>query len=185
MSDSDHVSIAMLRISQANATNRSRHSVRWPLLLPCPIKTNTKYWFTISSVVAAWSRRSRSSVPPTRIGPNIAGSSSRSAAATCTRQGVSVAIVDLVTTRNFNLYADLLALIGVKDPMLGAEPPSIYASACRWRIPKKSAVLEAWSYKLEIGQPLPTLPIWLADDFRVPLELEPCYEETCRVLRIP
>jgi Protein of unknown function (DUF4058) len=101
------------------------------------------------------------------------------------RQGVSVAIVDLVTTRNFNLYADLLALIGVEDPMLGAEPPSIYASACRWRVPKKSAILEAWSYKLEIGLPLPTLPIWLSDDFRVPLELEPCYEETCRILRIP
>ena len=82
------------------------------------------------------------------------------------RQGVSVAIVDLVTTRKFNLYTDLLAVIGIEDPMLGTKPPSIYASACRWRIPKKSAVLEAWSYKLEIGQPLPTLPIWLADGLR-------------------
>jgi Protein of unknown function (DUF4058) len=101
------------------------------------------------------------------------------------RQGVSVAIVDLVTTRNFDLYADLLALIGIEDPKLGTEPPSIYASACRWTIPKRSPIFEAWSYRLEIGQPLPTLPIWLSDEFRVPLELEPCYEETCRILRIP
>jgi hypothetical protein len=101
------------------------------------------------------------------------------------QQGVSVAIVDLVTTRNFNLYADLLALIGVTDPKLGAEPASTYASACRWTKPGNSPILEAWSYTLEIGQPLPTLPIWLADNFRVPLELEPCYEETCRILRIP
>jgi hypothetical protein len=31
---------------------------------------------------------------------------------------------------------------------------------------------------------LPTLPLWLADDFAVPLELEASYEDTCRALRI-
>jgi hypothetical protein len=101
------------------------------------------------------------------------------------KNGVSVAIVDLVTTRNFNLYADLLTLIGVEDPQFGAEPPSIYASACRWTISGNSAVLQAWSYPLAVGQPLPTLPIWLAENLRVLLELEPCYEETCRILSIP
>src|SRR5207253_4402851 len=42
---------------------------------------------------------------------------------------VSVTIVDLVTTRDCNLYAELLDLIGQTDPMLGAEPPSVYAVA--------------------------------------------------------
>jgi hypothetical protein len=37
---------------------------------------------------------------------------------------------------------------------------------------------------LEVGRPLPTLPLWLADDRAVPLDLEGTYEETCRVLRI-
>jgi len=35
------------------------------------------------------------------------------------------------------------------------------------------------------GQPLPTLPLWLADNLAVPLELAECYEEPCRNLRIP
>ena len=35
-----------------------------------------------------------------------------------------------------------------------------------------------------LGQPLPTLPLWLADNLAVPLELETSYEETCRILRI-
>ena len=35
-----------------------------------------------------------------------------------------------------------------------------------------------------LGQPLPTLPLWLAENLAVPLELEAGYEETCRVLRI-
>src|SRR5262249_25485458 len=45
------------------------------------------------------------------------------------RQHVSVAIVDLVTTRQFNLYGDLLDLIGHTDPSLVPEPPPLYAAA--------------------------------------------------------
>ena len=39
------------------------------------------------------------------------------------RDSVSVTIVDLVTTRNFNLYADLMEFIGQTDPSLADEPP--------------------------------------------------------------
>ena len=35
-----------------------------------------------------------------------------------------------------------------------------------------------------VGQPLPTLPLWLSEELFVPVELEASYEETCRVLRI-
>ena len=41
------------------------------------------------------------------------------------QQHVSVAIVDVVTTRQFNLYADLLELIGEADPSLVPEPPPL------------------------------------------------------------
>jgi hypothetical protein len=44
--------------------------------------------------------------------------------------------------------------------------------------------LEGWHRPLAIGQPLPTLPHWLADDLAVDLDLEASYEATCRVLRI-
>jgi hypothetical protein len=101
------------------------------------------------------------------------------------RQHVCVAIVDVVTTRQFNLYGDLLDLIGQVDPSLAPEPPALYAAACRWRRAGDSPRLETWAHTLAIGQPLPTLPLWLADDFAVPLELEASYEETCRILRIP
>jgi hypothetical protein len=101
------------------------------------------------------------------------------------REQVSVAIVDVVTTRQFNLYSDLLELIGQADPSLAAPAPSLYAAACRWRRRADSGRLETWANALAIGQPLPTLPLWLADNLSVPLELEATYEETCRVLRIP
>jgi len=101
------------------------------------------------------------------------------------QQHVSVAIVDVVTTRQFNLYADLLELIGQADPSLAPAPSPVYTAACRWRREGDAPRLETWAHALAVGQPLPTLPLWLADNLAVPLELEASYEETCRILRIP
>jgi hypothetical protein len=105
--------------------------------------------------------------------------------ATLLREGVSVTIVDLVTTRHFNLYSELMEFIGQADPSLGDELPAIYAVACRWVRREKGGLLETWLNPLAIGQPLPTLPLWIADNYSIPLELEPSYEETCQILRIP
>jgi hypothetical protein len=100
------------------------------------------------------------------------------------QQRVSVAIVDVVTTRNFNLYGELLEFLGQTDPSLAPQPPTLYAVACRSTRKAEPWLLEVWAHPLELGQPLPTLPLWLADNFAVPLELDASYEETCRILRI-
>ncbi len=102
---------------------------------------------------------------------------------------VSVTIVDLVTIRSNNLYAELLDFIGKNDPALGDTPPATYAVACRATKrdtkPGEDWQLESWFESLHIHKPLPRLPLWLADNFSIPLDLEESYEETCRVLRIP
>ena len=103
---------------------------------------------------------------------------------TLLHQGVSVTIVDLVTLRGFNLYGDLLDLIGQTDPLLSPEPPGIYAVACRWRRQANQPFLETWNRPLTLGEPLPTLPLWLSADLAIPLNLESSYEQTCRDLRI-
>jgi len=100
------------------------------------------------------------------------------------QQQVSVTIVDVVTTRESNLYAELIEFLGQKDPSLGTRPSSTYAVACRGTRPRKRWLLEGWHRPLALGQPLPNLPLWLADDLAVDLDLERSYEETCRVLRI-
>jgi hypothetical protein len=101
------------------------------------------------------------------------------------QKGVCVSIVDLVSVKQFNLYADLLELIGHADPALGVEPPHMYAVTLRGRKRvKKRPLLESWSYPLKLGHPLPPLPIWLDVDLGVLLELESTYEDTCRVLHI-
>jgi hypothetical protein len=101
------------------------------------------------------------------------------------REGVSVVVVDIVTTRTPNLYAELLEQIGVTDPALEPEPPLLYAAACRLSRRDDAWWLETWTYALRVGQPLPTLPLWLADALAVPLELEDSYEQSCALLGIP
>jgi hypothetical protein len=101
------------------------------------------------------------------------------------QKGVAVSVIDLVTVRQFNLYAELLAMIGHADPTLGTPPPALYAASCRWVERGKRTILEAWSHVLPLGQPLPTLPLWLSEDRAVPLNLEQSYEQACSDLWIP
>jgi hypothetical protein len=101
------------------------------------------------------------------------------------QQGVSVSLVDLVSIRQANLYADLLRLLRRADSTLGATSPYLYAVTLRSRKPPKGKqLLDAWFYPMIVGQPLPSLPIWLGPDLRVMLPLESSYEETCRILGI-
>jgi hypothetical protein len=99
------------------------------------------------------------------------------------RRDVCVSMIDIVTIRQFNLYTDLLTLLNRSDPRF-SPPPPIYAVTCRKRRFGQQTKLDAWSCPLAIGQPLPSLPVWLSETQTVSLDLEASYEETCRVLRI-
>jgi hypothetical protein len=96
---------------------------------------------------------------------------------------VSVAIVDLVTSRASNLYSDLMEHLGQTD-LSQDDPLPVYVAACRYARAGDAWLLETWAQALSIGRPLPTLPLWLADNLAIPLELEGSDEETCGVLRI-
>ena len=98
------------------------------------------------------------------------------------QKGVAVSIVDVVTPRQFNLYAELLQFLGQNDPTLGEPLPHLYAASCRWRPLDKRMVLQTWSHTLTLGQPLPTLPLWLTEKLAVPLDLEQSYEQACHDL---
>ncbi len=98
-------------------------------------------------------------------------------------QEVCVVIVDPVTERSANLYAELADRLGAAPPAIASA--SIYAVSCRGVAARGGWRVEAWEHALAFGSPLPTLPLWLTDTFCVPLELEATYEDTCRGLRIP
>ena len=100
------------------------------------------------------------------------------------KHGICVSIVDVVSTSDFNLYSELMNFLGSTDPALGEEPPPMYASTMRLRREGHRRMMDNWYHPLAIGQPLPTLPIWLKETKAISLDLESSYEETCRTLRI-
>jgi hypothetical protein len=100
------------------------------------------------------------------------------------RLGVSVAIVDMVTTRTHNLYGEFLDLIGQTDPALHPEPPPLSVVSCRMKKCENEWQLETWLHTLDLGKALPTVPLWLSENFAVPLELEESYEQSCGILGI-
>jgi hypothetical protein len=100
------------------------------------------------------------------------------------RKGIAVSIVDLVTVRRFNLYAQLMEFIGHPDRTMSNEEPPVYAASCRWVTQGTRALLEAWSHTLVVGQRLPTLPLWLREELVIALDLEQSYEQACSDLWI-
>ena len=104
--------------------------------------------------------------------------------ATLLKNNICVSIVDVVSTLEFNLYAELLDFLHGVDPALGSEPPPMYAATLRMRYEDRCRLMDNWYHPLAIGQTLPTLPIWLKETWAISLDLESSYEETCRTLRI-
>ncbi len=100
------------------------------------------------------------------------------------RSGVCVVLVDIVTSKDFNLYSELLSLVGERDPSLSVPPPATYAVSCRWHPRGGDYWLETWNHTLRLNQLFPVLPLWLTDDLAISLDLEASYEQTCGDLRI-
>jgi hypothetical protein len=97
--------------------------------------------------------------------------------------GVSVVVVDVVTSRRENLYMAIFEHLGLGEGNEGRG--DMYAVACRSVPPGQPCRVEAWLTPLSIDSELPTLPLWLEADLAVPLELERSYEATFIELRVP
>ncbi len=100
------------------------------------------------------------------------------------RHGRGLVVIDVVTTRRANLHNDLLAALGATAS--DTEPGSLVAIAYQPVAPVVTqGQLRAWPSKLEIGRPLPTVPLWLASELSVPLDLEASHTAACIDLRVP
>lgn len=94
----------------------------------------------------------------------------------------SLMIVDIVTNRKANLHQELMQMLQADGPEVTAE---LYAVAYHPMEEADQEKLQIWPHSLALGEPLPTVPLWLAVDFSVPLDLEITYKKTCEALRIP
>jgi hypothetical protein len=100
------------------------------------------------------------------------------------QQGSSVVTVDTVTTRRADVNEAILNLLGIEpDPAVRKSSLAAVSYQAVGR-DEKMQQLQLWPEPLALGQPLPTLPLWIAAGFAVPLDLEASYHATCVDLRI-
>ena len=109
------------------------------------------------------------------------------------QKGVSVVVIDVVTSRSANLHAELVGHMGLPDLFDWNSPTGLSAISYRAvqgastrdpSIGNGQVRLDVWPFALAVGEELPTVPLWLAADLAVPLELELTYTNTCESLRI-
>jgi hypothetical protein len=99
------------------------------------------------------------------------------------RQGISLVIVDVVTTRRANFHEELLTSLVDNYAIEQAINP-LYAAAYHPIQLNEQSQLDIWYQTFDIGAVLPTLPLWLGNDLCVPLTLQETYEQTCQSQRI-
>jgi hypothetical protein len=95
--------------------------------------------------------------------------------------GAGLLIVDVVTDRPGSLHDELLARIAPASEPNGATQ---YAASYRPIERGGSPSLDIWHQPLSIGDPLPTLPLWLRGGLCLPANLAATYERTCREQRL-
>ena len=95
------------------------------------------------------------------------------------RQGVHLLLVDVLPRPAGFSFADLLAAnLGIDQPPC----PAPFAVSYRVGEPVPEGTLVArWQRPLQVGQPLPTIPLALDVHKQVPIDLEHTYQEAARM----
>jgi hypothetical protein len=94
------------------------------------------------------------------------------------QQGIGVVIVDIVTSRRANLHDEMAQLLLGEAPPFPGTPP-LYAAAYRPLRRGEAQRIAVWPAALEVGQPLPVMPLWLRGvPAPIRVDLEATYGET-------
>ena len=94
-------------------------------------------------------------------------------------RGAGLVIVDVVTSRHGNLHNELLQLLNLTESTRFADTASLYAVAYRPLRRDSRDVIDTWPMQLAVAQTLPVVPLSLAADFCVAVDLESAYQDAC------
>lgn len=99
-------------------------------------------------------------------------------------QGIGLIVIDIVTNRSGNLHHSLIELMKLDERYKVASQDSLYTVAYGPTVRGDEPVIDCWPALLQVGQTLPTQPLFLRRDLSVPVDFEAAYAEACSRLRI-
>lgn len=99
-------------------------------------------------------------------------------------QGISLIIIDIVTNRRANLHNELLGVMDMSEALRLDVGSYLYAVAYRPLRREGKDEIDIWRAPLDLGKPLPELPLGLRGDLAIPVDFETTYEEARRRRRL-
>jgi hypothetical protein len=100
------------------------------------------------------------------------------------QHGVGLVVVDAVLVPRFNLHNEMIRLMDLGPPYLLEGAPPTYAVGYQPVGEADQGQIVAWPHPVEVGEPLPTVPLYLRGTGCIPLDLEEAYMETRRLARV-
>ena len=92
-------------------------------------------------------------------------------------QGISLVIVDVVTSRQGDLHAEVMQMLTAESAERAEQ--SLYSAAYRPARRGDQEQVDVWLSPLAVGNVLPVMPLCLGSDQFVPLDLEAAYSDAC------
>ena len=90
-------------------------------------------------------------------------------------RGISLIVIDIVTSRRANLHDEILRVLGHGDTFALPDETILYGVAYRPIVREEQPRIEVWPSRLEVGRPMPVLPLALNAEIVLPLDLEATY----------
>ncbi len=94
-------------------------------------------------------------------------------------RGAGLVIVDVVTSRRGNMHDKLMDVLNLPTAFRLGDSALLYTVAYRPLRREGKDQVDSWPMPLALGQALPTVPLSLAADFCVALDLEAAYQDAC------
>ena len=93
-------------------------------------------------------------------------------------QGISLIVVDIVTSRRANLHAEIMGLFNVTGPSHLPPDAMLYAVAYQPLRRHSREEIDLWPAPLAVAESLPLLPLALNAELSMPVDLEATYMDT-------
>jgi hypothetical protein len=113
--------------------------------------------------------------------------SRRAFAAKCAaylQRGVGLVVLDIVTSRQFNLHNEMVRMLNWGEASLMPSDDLLYAAGYRPVRRQETNQIDVWPNPLSIGQSLLVVPLALRGASAVPLDLEATYNDACQRSRL-
>jgi hypothetical protein len=99
-------------------------------------------------------------------------------------RGISLIVIDIVTSRRANLHDEILRVMGQGDAFALPAETVLYGNAYRPIVREGRQEIEVWPHRLEVGRTLPVLPLALNAEIVLPIDLEATYTAACQRRRL-